>query len=133
MKQILVYLKMNLFVDFIANNNQLAYARDVIKIERNIKLISPELSLEVETARILNNKDYFITNNGVYIVFLDLNRENTIMLFYDVRLISEIELVLFEIEKKYNTQIASEFHQVYIELLSNHSDTVGLTDELESE
>ena len=91
---------MNLFVDFIANNNQLAYARDVIKIERNIKLISPELSLEVETARILNNKDYFITNNGVYIVFLDLNRENTIMLFYDVRLISEIELVLFEIEKK---------------------------------
>lgn len=124
---------MNLFVDFIANNNQLAYARDVIKIERNIKLISPELSLEVETARILNNKDYFITNNGVYIVFLDLNRENTIMLFYDVRLISEIELVLFEIEKKYNTQIASEFHQVYIELLSNHSDTVGLTDELESE
>ena len=133
MKQILVYLKINLFVDFIANNNQLAYARDVIKIERNIKLISPELSLEVETARILNNKDYFITNNGVYIVFLDLNRENTIMLFYDVRLISEIELVLFEIEKKYNTQIASEFHQVYIELLSNHSDTVGLTDELESE
>ena len=124
---------MNLFVDFIANNNQLAYARDVIKIERNIKLISPELRLEVETARILNNKDYFITNNGVYIVFLDLNRENTIMLFYDVRLISEIELVLFEIEKKYNTQIASEFHQVYIELLSNHSDTVGLTDELESE
>ena len=124
---------MNLFVDFIANNNQLAYARDVIKIERNIKLISPELSLEFETARILNNKDYFITNNGVYIVFLDLNRENTIMLFYDVRLISEIELVLFEIEKKYNTQIASEFHQVYIELLSNHSDTVGLTDELESE
>ena len=89
--------------------------------------------MEVETARILNNKDYFITNKGVYIVFLDLNRENTIMLFYDVRLISEIELVLFEIEKKYNTQIASEFHQVYIELLSNHSDTVGLTDELESE
>jgi len=123
---------MILFIDFLSNNHSFAYARDKVKISENIKLIGGAFMLEIETAIILNHKDCFVTSAGVYLIILQ-KVKNEVMMFLDVRKITEIETILFETETNCNKDTANELYEFYLELSKSHVDNVGLTSELQSE